>query len=274
MTEFAALTDPGARGGENQDAVGWDLERGLWFVADGMGGHERGQDASRIVKETLLGEPATTDLNAAVLKAHQAVHAAALAGGVEHGMGSTVVCAQISNGTCHIVWVGDSRAYLWRRRALSRLTRDDSYAEEMLESGAFSETEVRRHPNASVVLQTLGMGTPVPSENDVRLRNGDWVILCSDGLPLELRDPEIAHILKGARTPGQAAQQLLAGALARGGRDNTSVVVVQYGPPPASGVLGLFAGLDTGVVGVIAAVAGVLLAAGVAIIAWRLRAGR
>jgi PPM family protein phosphatase len=273
MTEFAALTHPGARDGENQDVVGWDLAQQLWFVADGMGGYAHGQDASRLVKETLLGQIATMDLAAAVLKAHEVVREAATQIQGDQRMGSTVVCAQIRDKVCRIVWVGDSRAYLWRGGALQRLTRDHSFVEALLETEPLTETQMRSHPNASVVLQTLGMGSPVPSERSLPLRAGDWIVLCSDGVPVELRDSEIANILQSAADPQQAAQQVLDAVLAKGGRDNTSVVVVQHDGQPKVGLIGRLARLDSAVVGWIAALAGVVLAAGVAVLVWRLHAG-
>ncbi len=274
MTEFAALTHPGSREGDNQDVVGWDLPHQLWFVADGMGGYSHGQDASRLVKETLLSEIASTDLAAAVLKAHEAVRQAASRLQGDQRMGSTVVCAQIKDDLCRIVWVGDSRAYLWRDGQLRRLTRDHSFVEALRETEPLSETQMRSHPNASVVLQTLGMGTPVPSECSLPLHNRDWIVLCSDGVPVELRDDEIAYILEGSVTPQQAAQQLLNGALEKGGRDNTSVVIVQHGDPPRRGIGARLTRLDSTAIGWIAALAGVVLAAAVAIVAWRLRTGR
>jgi serine/threonine protein phosphatase PrpC len=274
MDEFAAVTHPGARDGDNQDVVGWDSDRKLWFVADGMGGYQHGQDASRLVKETLLGQIGTLDLAAAVLKAHEAIRQAASKLEGDQRMGSTVVCAQISGENCRVVWVGDSRAYLWRDQALQRLTRDHSFIEALAESEPLSETQMRNHPNASVVLQTLGMGSPVPSDHSVPLHAGDWIILCSDGVPVELRDGEIAYILQSSANPQQAAQRILDGALSKGGRDNTSVIVVQHGSRSAGGLQSRLTRLDGAAVGWIAALAGIVLAAAVVVIAWRLRVGR
>src|SRR5580698_3986381 len=84
VNEFAAVTHPGAREGDNQDVVGWDVEHQLWFVADGMGGYSRGQEASRLVKETLLAQIGQMDLPAAVLKAHEVVSEAAQQGEGDH----------------------------------------------------------------------------------------------------------------------------------------------------------------------------------------------
>jgi protein phosphatase len=266
---FAAVTHPGSRAGENQDVVGWNERAQLWFVADGMGGYAHGQVASRLVKETLTSEIERMDLVAAVLKAHDVVRQAAARLEGDRRMGATVVCAQIRGDTCRIVWVGDSRAYLWRGQTLQRLTRDHSYVEALLDTGSLTETEIRNHPNASVVLQTIGMGTPVPSERDLRLRAGDWIMLCSDGVPVELRDAEVAQILETSASPQQAAQQLLDAVLHKGGRDNTSVVVVQHDGRAVGRWLARLAKLDSPVVVWIAVLAGIVLAAAVAVIAWR-----
>jgi|ERR1700676_626918 PPM family protein phosphatase len=228
MTEFAAVTDPGRRDGVNQDAIGWDTERQLWFVADGMGGHARGELASRLVKETLLAQVPLVGLAAAILKAHEAIRREASQIDGERGMGSTVVCAQIADRACQVVWVGDSRAYLWRRRELQRLTRDHSFLELLRETENLSETELRNEQGANAVTQALGMDTPEPSETTQDLRAGDWIILCSDGLPVELRDGEIAQTLASSSNPEQATRALLAAAIAKGGRDNISIIIIQY----------------------------------------------
>ncbi len=248
MTEFGALTHPGGRD-ENQDAIGWDAERQLWLVADGMGGHASGQVASRLAKETVLEQAASMSLPAAVIKAHEAIRSAADQDAARHGMGSTVVCAQIVGSDCQVVWVGDSRAYLWRAGSLSRLTRDHSYLEVLRETEHLSDTALRAHPNSSVVLQALGMDTvPQPSEGTTHLRHGDWIILCSDGLPTELRDEEIADTLAGSEDPKGAAQDLLDAAIGRGGRDNISIIVVQYDGQDRKGRLFEWLALVGGVV--------------------------
>jgi len=125
MAEFAALTHPGNREGENQDSIGWDTQQKLWFVADGMGGHAGGEIASRLVKETLLAKVAQVGLPAAVMLAHEAISKEAERLDPQRGMGSTVVSAQIVDRAAQIVWVGDSRAITptWRCCARKRTCR-------------------------------------------------------------------------------------------------------------------------------------------------------
>jgi len=228
---FAARTHPGRRGGQNEDSIGWDEANGLWFVADGMGGHASGDVASRIVKETMLGPGLNLPLRAAVRRAHDEVAQAAADNTAHSNMGSTVVAARIADRHAEVAWVGDSRAYLWRGQTLRQLTRDHSYLEVLREQENLSETQLRGHPNKNLVTQTLGIGTPEPSLINEPLRKGDWLLLCSDGLNDELEDGEIAQILRTNAAPDAAADALIAAALARGGRDNVSAVVVEYDGP-------------------------------------------
>jgi PPM family protein phosphatase len=228
---FAGRTHPGRRGGENEDSIGWDEASGLWFVADGMGGHAAGDVASRVVKDTLLATAASSSLEAAVRTAHESVVSAAAANPENANMGSTVVAARIANRQTEVVWVGDSRAYLWRAGLLQALTRDHSFLEVLREQEQLSETQLRGHPNKNIVTQTLGLGDPQPSVNRLPLRRGDWLLLCSDGLNDELEDRQISEILAAQESPENAAESLIAAALANGGRDNVSAVVVEYDGP-------------------------------------------
>jgi PPM family protein phosphatase len=228
---FAARTHPGRRGGQNEDSIGCDEASGLYFVADGMGGHASGDVASRVVKETLLGSALNLPLRAAVMRAHEEVVQAAAENAAHSNMGSTVVAARIADRHAEIAWVGDSRVYLWRGQVLRQLTRDHSYLEVLREHENLSQAQLRTHPNRNLVTQTLGIGSPEPSLITEPLRKGDWLLLCSDGLNDELEDAEIAAILRAHSAPDAAAEALIAAALAHGGHDNVSAVVVEYDGP-------------------------------------------
>jgi serine/threonine protein phosphatase PrpC len=228
---YAARTHPGRRGGQNEDSIGWHEASGLYFVADGMGGHASGDVASRLVKETLLGNALNLPLRAAVKRAHEEVAQAAADNTAHSNMGSTVVAIRIEDRHAEIAWVGDSRAYLFRSGSLRQLSRDHSYLEVLREQENLTETQLRGHPNKNLVTQTLGIGTPEPSSLTEPLRKGDWLLLCSDGLNDELEDAEIAKILRTHRAPDAAADALIAAALAHGGRDNVSAVLVEYDGP-------------------------------------------
>lgn len=228
IMRYAGRTHPGRRGGQNEDSIGWDEVRQLWFVADGMGGHASGEVASNIVKQTLL-EPDEPSLLEAVHKAHEAIaKAAALA---NSNMGSTVVALRLQAREGEIVWVGDSRGYLWRDEALQPVTRDHSFLELLREQENLTDEQLRGHPHKNLVTQTLGLATPEPSVSKIALRNRDWFLLCSDGLNDELEDREMAAILQAHAAPDAAADALIAAALAKGGRDNVSAVIVEYTGP-------------------------------------------
>jgi protein phosphatase len=227
---FAARTHPGRRGGQNEDAIGWDESQALWFVADGMGGHASGDVASRIVKETLLAA-GPIPLASALDRAHAAVLAAAAENPVYINMGSTAVAVRVGQGRCEIAWVGDSRAYLWRGQRLKTVTRDHSFLELLREQQGLSDAELRGHPHRNLVTQTIGIGTPKPSLIDLSLCHGDWLLLCSDGLNDELEDEEMANVLKLHAAPDTAADALIEAALAKGGKDNVSVLIVEYDGP-------------------------------------------
>jgi protein phosphatase len=211
---------------QNEDSIGWDLVQGLVFVADGMGGHAAGEVASGIAKSTLL-ERASAPLTDAVLDAHRAIVKTAGENPAQRGMGSTVVAMRLDRLHGEVVWVGDSRAYLWRNGTLRTLTRDHSFLELLLMSKRITEAEARNHPKRNLVTQTLGIGDPAPEREQVSLLPGDWVMLCSDGLNDELTDDEMAAILRGAGTPEVAVKQLIEAAVEHGGRDNVSVVIVE-----------------------------------------------
>jgi PPM family protein phosphatase len=265
MLAIVARTHPGARSGQNQDAVGFDESLQLAFVADGMGGYASGEVASALVKQTLLESLGKPDLESAVLQSHAKIVAAAEETAQYAGMGSTVVALQVTGDHCRVVWVGDSRAYLWRNGSLTPLTRDHSVAEVLRDVENLSETQIRDHPLRHKVIQSLGKDLPTPSAAQLALKNGDRLLLCSDGLSGELRDHEMAELLDGHQSLAEAADALVNGALTRGGHDNISVVLAEYSSP---GGLRWHFQLSERAVVWLSLMGGVALAGAVAGIAW------
>jgi protein phosphatase len=233
MLKFAGRSHPGRREGPNEDSIGWAPDKRVFLVADGMGGHQRGDLASGVVRDTVLREAGSGPLAQAIMTAHRAVIAAAPSEEVRGQLGSTVVVARLgaASATCEIGWVGDSRCYLWRGGQLRLLTRDHSVVELLREEQQLTDTQVRTHPHRNLVTQTLGMGEPVPATLEQPLETGDWLLLCSDGLHGELRDREIAEVLGRSGSPDQAVEQLVDAALDRGAHDNVSTIVVEYTGP-------------------------------------------
>lgn len=228
MLEFAGKTDVGVREGENEDSIGWDVERKMWLVADGMGGHANGQVASAIAKTSLLESDPDKSTDTQLVEAHEAIIAAAAEDDQLSGMGSTIVLAKVTGQSAEIAWVGDSRAYLWRSQQLAQLTRDHSFLEILRAQGILTEEQLQADPRGNLVTQTLGHGNPEPSVEITRLRFGDWILLCSDGLNDELEDTQIAQILAANTNVNTAVDELIDAALQNGGRDNTSVIIVEF----------------------------------------------
>ncbi len=230
MTSYSMQTDPGAVYDDNEDCVGFDADNNLWLVADGMGGHAAGEVASRIVRDTFIEQIRAGEEHVdAALAAHAAIVQTSEAQQAQSGMGSTLVAMQISESHAGFVWVGDSRAYLWRDGMLSVVSHDHSFVQLLIEQGELTEETARNHAKRNMVTQVLGLGEPEPETRRLPLQTGDWLVLCSDGLNDELTDAEIEEVLVDVDGDVEkVAGRLIESAIARGGRDNVSVVAVQY----------------------------------------------
>lgn len=228
MIKIAALSDVGNRHTVNEDAMGWDRKAGVFVVADGMGGHAAGEVASRIVRDTLLQSDPLANLKRRVLRCHEAIGAAVAKDRLLTGMGSTVIAAQTRGNRCDLVWVGDSRAYHWRKGSLTCLSADHSLVQEMLDRGEITANQARQHPQRNIITQTLGINRPEPDERVVNLRHKDCLLLCSDGLTDELSDERIASILASHSNIDAARDALMTAALKTTGRDNITILLLQY----------------------------------------------
>jgi protein phosphatase len=220
----------------NEDACLALPERGIWAVADGMGGHAHGDVASREVVESLRAlpdEPDIAELTTATAAALDRVNAGlrrrAASQTVQGGViGSTVVAllARGQHATC--VWAGDSRIYLYRDGELRALTRDHSLVEELVLRGEISPEHALSHPEANALTRAVGGEDRLEvDEVCVDAHPGDLFLLCSDGLTKELPHDEMAAALRDAGDLQAACEALVQGALARGGRDNVTVVLAR-----------------------------------------------
>lgn len=226
-----ARSDVGKRRAENQDRVLDRPEARLWAVADGMGGHAEGGRAAALVVGALAGVDHGASGYACLAEIERrvaAVNDRLFAEGREGGRsGSTLVALLAHEGHVACLWAGDSRAYLLRDRALSRLTRDHSVVQELIDGGAIPEAARRDHPHANIVTRAIGGSAALALERRfLPVGPGDRLLLCSDGLTLCLGDAELAAALS-AGALADAADALLAQALARGAPDNVSLVAVE-----------------------------------------------
>ncbi len=226
-------THVGLRRKVNEDAVMVRTERGLWAVADGMGGHDAGDVASAMVTDALRGLPIVyglDELAAAAIDAIGRVNTELLAvAATQHGgrtVGTTVVGLAIAGGEYRCFWAGDSRAYRLRGGTIVRLSRDHSLVQDLVAAGMISAGEAESHPNANVVTRAVGVVDDLKvdiSRGDVA--PGDIFVLASDGLTRVVEDQELAEILVAA-PPQAVIDHLIEIVLSRGAPDNVSIVIL------------------------------------------------
>lgn len=231
----SAATHPGAIRPRNEDNLVNRPDLGLWAVADGAGGHGAGDVASTAIVEALESIPpglSAAEMLAQVRLRLTAVHAELQARAIARAEGggrggiiaSTVVVLLLRGQHFVALWAGDSRIYLLRHGTLHRVTHDHSLVQELVDSGALNAEDAESHPQANVITRAVGAEGALELDKVAeRLQPGDLFMLCSDGVFKELAEAEIAaHLAQGA-----AAGELVERAVAAGGRDNVSVVVVQ-----------------------------------------------
>ena len=226
---WGARSDVGCVRSHNEDS--YLVQSPLFAVCDGMGGHAAGEVASAIAVETIsktaprAADPAL--LGAAVEAANAAVIEAAVNGLGKPGMGCTATVAYVENSTVAIAHVGDSRAYLLHDGSLIRVTHDHSYVEELVDAGEITADEARVHPNRSVITRALGSDPNMYADHfQIGVETGDRLILCSDGLSSMVPDGEIERIATQSATAQICTDNLVDAALAAGGTDNVTVIVV------------------------------------------------
>lgn len=217
----------------NEDACLEQPERGLWAVADGMGGHALGEFASRVAIRSLMDLPAAPSLAQCVADAHERLQGANRRLRAEAALrdvpviGTTIAALLASGRQCACLWAGDSRIYLYRAGRLKLLTRDHSQAEAARARHRPNADETLHRPPANLITRALGAADTLEIDGGrVEVIDGDVFLLCSDGLSNEVSELAIEQAL----LPGscrQASQALLELALQRGGHDNITVVVVR-----------------------------------------------
>ena len=228
QSSFGSRTDVGCVRERNEDSL--VVSPPLFAVADGMGGHAAGDVASETAVETLQKFAPTSanveDLGQAVINANMAVIEESRKAGLE-GMGTTMTAAVIEKSRIAIAHVGDSRAYLLHHGRLQQITRDHSLMADMIEAGRITPEEARHHPNRSIITRALGSDPAMqPDLYELTASPGDRLLLCSDGLYSMVEDEQIQSILARTRDPQRCASALVNAAIAAGGLDNTTVIVV------------------------------------------------
>lgn len=241
------FTDIGLARQTNQDAFVVDNDLGLWIVADGMGGHAGGSTASQLavkavtdhIVSSVVSSPGFRNrsdhvmelLCSAVAAADSLIRATADTTPDLKGMGTTIVIGLFCPGpnpSMALAHVGDSRAYLIRARCISALTTDHSFVQRLVSEGRISLDAARTHPQQNVLLRALGVEDQLPPDITIHpLQPNDIVMLCTDGLTKMLEEQDILdYTLTFQQSPEEMCRQLIDAANARGGKDNTTVIVI------------------------------------------------
>jgi PPM family protein phosphatase len=215
---------------------------GVYAVADGMGGHDAGEVASKLAVRTairkLMEDVTEADevmpdnyqhwLKGAVALANQIVRNKAQEDA--KNMGTTLVMAVVVGHDVHIVNVGDSRAYLISPRGIRKVTHDHSFVQALVDNGAITQEEAANHPHRNILTQSVGSQEEITIDlfNET-ISDDEYLLLCSDGLWEMLSDEEIWRIVRRANSPSEACQQLVEATNTAGGYDNIAAVLVRLG---------------------------------------------
>lgn len=234
-----AMTDVGRRREINQDYVyATDSPIGpfpnLLVVADGMGGHKAGDFASKYTVEVLKRELtlSQSDRPEEILKRiietanHKLIEAASLDVKLE-GMGTTLVAATVIGNTLYFANIGDSRLYLIND-SIKQLSKDHSLVEEMVRLGGIKAEEAKNHPDKNIITRAMGVKMEVEADfYEFRVKRGDIILMCTDGLSNMVEDEDMFGLVKGARDIVEAVHLLIDRANSNGGRDNIGVVMAE-----------------------------------------------
>jgi serine/threonine protein phosphatase PrpC len=234
----AARTDVGVVRSGNEDTYLMANERGLFVVADGMGGHAAGEVASematRLVAEAyrpvrgMSDDELMAQMVAAIRSANAAIFERTLQEHDKRGMGTTATVLALLPRRYLIGQVGDSRAYVLRGNTFTQITKDHSYVQEQVDAGRLSPEEARVHPYANVITRCVGSsGDVVPDLYIGTLEAGDLLLLASDGLTGMMEDEDLQAILEEGGGLEEQVDRLISEANRRGGLDNITVILVQ-----------------------------------------------
>jgi serine/threonine protein phosphatase PrpC len=250
--EVAGLSDVGCQRENNEDSfLYWEPASDQQFqrkgrlavIADGMGGHEGGQEASRLAVETVrevYDQALGDDPHAALVESFAAAHARIQDYAEQHpelqGMGTTCTALVLRGRQLYFAHVGDSRLYLIRGGRILRLTRDHSYVGRLVESGIVRAEDAEKHPQRHILTAALGAGRELVvdgAEQGVALQDEDDLLLCTDGLWGVVTEEELEALVSG-NTPAQSCAALVKLARQRGGPDNITLQVLRVGPESRS----------------------------------------
>ena len=208
----------------------------LLVVADGMGGHAKGEEASKIalsaisrsvISELVNDTPFTKLLEQGIQNANQDILDYTTRNPESSGMGTTSVCAIVEGNAVHLANVGDSRAYVISDDEIRRVTKDHSFVQSLVDQGEITEAESREHPQKNVITKAVGIGTSIEVDTmRLTLDSDESLLLCCDGVIAHLPDDDIHKIIRDSPDPQTACQEIVDMANERGGSDNISLIIL------------------------------------------------
>ncbi len=245
QVKISGYTDTGLRRNYNQDFIGFNQKLGIAVLADGMGGHRAGEVAANMAVESVLetlqnlgnrqsarsitGSQILEFVSNTISHSNSMIYQAAEANEERRGMGTTVVAAIVKGSQLYAGHVGDSRLYLFRDQVLSRITRDHSLMQDLIDKGFYTEDEARSANIGHVVTRALGTKAEVEVDTvQHELESGDVLLLCSDGLTDMISDWQIAETISEHVSDLEKTTRKLVDLANRfGGKDNISVILIQ-----------------------------------------------
>ena len=208
----------------------------LLVVADGMGGHAKGEEASKIalsaisrsvISELVNDTPFTKLLEQGIQNANQDILDHTARHPESSGMGTTSVCAIVEGNAVHLANVGDSRAYVISDDEIRRVTKDHSFVQSLVDRGEITEVESREHPQKNVITKAIGIGTSIEADTmRLTLDSDESLLLCCDGVIAHLPDDDIHIIIRDSPDPQTACKEIVDMANERGGSDNISLIIL------------------------------------------------
>ncbi|MEN8904713.1 MAG: Stp1/IreP family PP2C-type Ser/Thr phosphatase [Clostridiales bacterium] len=210
----------------------------IYIIADGMGGHNAGEIASKTAAEytgeVLLNTPGafleeenlTASIIEAMEKANQKVFEMSKAKSENSGMGTTLIAAVVYGKKLYIGHIGDSRVYILKKGIISKITSDHSLVEELLRSGTLTKEEAENHPKKNIITRAIGCSVVIDVDlYEYDIENGDIILMCTDGLTNMVNENQIRDIVQNSKDLGTASENLINKANENGGEDNTTVIL-------------------------------------------------
>lgn len=234
----AGITDIGLKREKNEDSLYMDEPKGLFIVSDGVGGAEGGAKASDMVvhklpdnvtPENIASHSMESVIEDAIIKVSNSVKEYAQKKGMV-GTGATAVICLIRDNKAVIGHLGDSRAYLLRNNEMKQLTRDHSVVSDLVQKDIITKEEAEKSPFKNQITQCMGMEQePEPGVKTIDLKEGDKILLCTDGLTGMVSDDSIKNIINGEGDINRACEKLINSANGAGGKDNITALIIKYG---------------------------------------------